>query len=49
MTTPYKKGKVVKIVVHVNYRRKRRTFNYVKSWGVTDDLSLENERFRRIK
>lgn len=49
MTTPYKKGKVVKIVVYVNYRRKRRTFNYVKSWGVTDDLSLENERFRRIK
>lgn len=50
MTAPYKKGKVVKIFVHVNYQRKRRTFNYVKSWGVTDEKDgLRNEKYLRIK
>lgn len=49
MTTPYKKGKVVKVVVHINYRRKTRTFNFAKSWGVTDEFGLGNGRLKRIK
>lgn len=49
MTTPYKKSKVVKVVVHINYRRKTRTFNFAKSWGVTDEFGLGNGRLKRIK
>lgn len=31
MTTPYGEGKVVKVVVHINYQRKRHTLNFIKS------------------
>ena len=49
MTTPYKDGKVVKVLVHINYKEKRRVFNYVKSWGIVEEKGLNNGEVVEIK
>lgn len=48
-THPYEKGKVIKVVVHPNYRYKGITANVAKSWGVVDEPQMNNPQYRKIK
>lgn len=49
MTTPYRDGKVVKVLVHVNYHEKRRVYNNIKSWGIVDEMRMDDPIYLRIK
>ena len=48
-THPYEKGKVIKVVVHPNYRYKGVTMNAAKSWGVVDEDKMNEPYYRKIK
>ena len=48
-THPYEQGKVIKVVVHPNYRYKGVTTNVAKSWGVVDEQSFLSSYYRKIK
>ena len=50
MTTPYKEeGKLVKVVVQINLKKKGRNFNYVKSWGIIDEMRMNDSLYLQIK
>lgn len=49
MTTPYKNGKVLKVLVHINYKEKKRVFNYIKSWGVVEEIRMNDSMYTKIK
>lgn len=50
MTVPYREeGKVVKVAVHTNLKKKGREFNFVKSWGVVDEKGINNGELLQIK
>ena len=49
-THPYEKGKVIKVVVHPNYKYKGVTANVAKSWGIVDiDKMEDTKQYRKIK
>ena len=49
-THPYEQSKLVKVVVHPNYKLNGKTIvNAAKSWGVVSEESLENPQFVLIK
>lgn len=48
-THPYEKGKVIKVVVHPNYKYRGITANVAKSWGVVDEPQMKNPQYRKIK
>ena len=48
-THPYEKGKVIKVVVHPNYKYKGVTTNAAKSWGVVSEQSFLSTYYRKIK
>ena len=49
-THPYEQSKLVKVVVHPNYKLNgKTTINAAKSWGFVSEESLENPQFVLIK
>ena len=49
-THPYEERKLVKVVVHPNYKLNGKTIvNAAKSWGFVSEESLENPQFVLIK
>ena len=49
-THPYEPGRMVKVVVHPNYRFKKAVFNAVKSFGVVSEKNMEDgKQYRKIK
>lgn len=49
-THPYEAGKVIKVIVHPNYKYKGVTANVAKSWGITDiDKMEDTNQYRKIK
>ena len=49
-TYPYEQGKLVKVVVHPNYKMKgKRVFNYTKSWGLVKEEDMLGKQFRMVK
>lgn len=49
-THPYEAGKVVKVIVHPNYKYKGITTNVAKSWGITNiDKMEDTNQYRKIK
>ena len=48
-TTHYRENRVVKVIVHINYCRKKRVFNYAKSWGIVDEDKMDSYLFDKIK
>lgn len=48
-THPYEKGKVIKVVVHPNYKYKGVTANVAKSWGVVNESDMNTHDYRLIK
>ncbi len=49
-THPHEERKLVKVVVHPNYKLNGKTFiNAAKSWGFVSEESLENPQFVLIK
>lgn len=48
-THPYEKGKVIKVVVHPNYKYKGVTANVAKSWGIVDEEQMTHSYYRKIK
>ena len=49
-THPYERSKVIKVVVHPNYKYKGATANVAKSWGVVDIDKMEDaNQYRKIK
>ena len=46
----YDKGRVLKVVIHPNYTKKGKTYNYAKSIGIVHATKMENtDEYRRIK
>ena len=49
-TYPYDESKLVKVVVHPNYKLKRNVFiNVAKSWGIVINEEFDNSQYRMIK
>lgn len=48
-TRYYSTGKVLKVVIHPNYKRKGRTYNLAKSIGVVDIADMNGKQYRQIK
>lgn len=49
-TYPYDESKLVKVVVHPNYKVKRDQFiNAAKSWGIVIKEAFDNSQYRLIK
>ena len=49
-TYPYDESKLVKVVVHPNYKVKREQFiNAAKSWGIVIKEAFDNSQYRMIK
>lgn len=48
-TRTYARGKVLKVIVHPNYKSKGRTFNLLKSIGVVDFTKMDSPQYRKIK
>ena len=48
-THPYEKGKVIKVVVHPNYKYKGVTANVAKSWGIVNEEQMTHSYYRKIK
>lgn len=48
-TRDYATGKVLKIVIHPNYKKKGKVFNYAKSIGVVNEREMNHPQFRIIK
>jgi len=49
-TNPFKQNRLVKVVVHPNYKLNGKTIiNAAKSWGFVSEESLENPQFVLIK
>lgn len=48
-THPYEPGKLVKVVVHPNFKYKGSIINAAKSWGVVEAWSMDLEYYRKIK
>ena len=49
-THPYEQSKLVKVVVHPNYKLNgKTTINAAKSWGIVSEESLGNPQFVLIK
>ncbi len=48
-THPYEKGKLIKVVIHTNYKYKGVTFNAAKSWGIIHEKDIELEQYKKIK
>lgn len=49
-TYPYDEKKMVKVVVHPNYKLKRKiTINAAKSWGIVVKEAFDNAQYRLIK
>ncbi len=49
-TYPYDESKLVKVVVHPNYKVKRGHFiNAAKSWGIVLKEAFDNSQYRMIK
>lgn len=48
-THPYDAGKVIKVVVHPNYKYKGVVTNVAKSWGIVDSADMNANDYRLIK
>lgn len=48
-THPYEAGKVIKVVVHPNYKYKGIITNVAKSWGIVEGKAMEMPNYRQIK
>ena len=48
-TRAYSRGRALKVIVHLNYKTKGRTINYLKSIGVVDSTKMYSPQFRKIK
>lgn len=49
-TCPYDESKLIKVVVHPNYKLKRGVFiNSAKSWGIVVSEAFYNSQYRMIK
>ena len=48
-THPYEPGRVVKVVVHPNFKHKRSVVNAAKSWGVVEAIQMDMKNYRKIK
>ena len=48
-TRNYSTGKVLKVVIHMNYMRRGRIYNLAKSIGVVDAVDMNGRQYRQIK
>lgn len=48
-THPYEPGRVVKVVVHPNFKHKGSVVNAAKSWGVVDENKMDEPYYKKIK
>lgn len=49
-TRDYETGKVLKVAIHPNYKKKGRVYNLAKSIGVVQESNMESEsKYRKIK
>ena len=48
-THPYEPGRVVKVVVHPNFKHKGSVVNAAKSWGVVEAIQMDMKNYRKIK
>lgn len=48
-TRTYAKRKVIKVVIHPNFKNNGRTFNLLKSIGVVEATKMDSPQYRQIK
>ena len=48
-TRAYMKGKILKVIIHPNYKNNGRTYNLLKSIGVVDGTKMDSPQYRKIK
>lgn len=48
-TRAYAKKKVIKVVIHPNFKSNGRTYNLLKSIGVVETTKMESPQYRQIK
>ena len=48
-TRTYAKRKVIKVVIHPNFKNNGRTYNLLKSIGVVEATKMKSPQYRQIK
>lgn len=48
-THPYIEQKVVKVVVHPNYKKHGKVSNLAKSWGIVQEEDMKGRQYRMIQ